>query len=314
LSYPRVSELNYKFRLSAFKEPLLALYASKPDFVIPQERLPDVIHQVTHHLHDLSVSRLASRTGWGLPVPNDPTHTIYVWIDALVNYLTSAGYPHLSAAWPPTLQIVGKDILRFHTVIWPALLLALQLPLPRHVLVHGHFTVNGTKMSKSLGNVVDPIALVRTLQLPAEALRFFILNEAGGTVGDVDFNEAALLVKYHSKLADTLGNLLARATNKKLLPEGVLPTPGPCLASDQPLVASLHALPGRVTDLFNRHDVRRALDAIFEVLYLSNKTFQEAAPWSTAVDSARRQTILFLALESLRVVGLLLQPVLPDAS
>lgn len=205
-----LSEPNYKFRLSAFQDRLLQWLDDNPTAVTPRSRFNEVRASISAGLTDLSVSRLQSNVQWGLPVPSDADgepHSIYVWLDALSNYLTVAGGMPPSAAWPADVQVIGKDIIRFHCVYWPAFLMAAGLPPPTRVVAHSHWTVNKVKMSKSLGNVVDPLQLLDTYSV--DAIRYFLLRE-GGMADDGDFSEAALLSRYTSDLADVMGNLGAR--------------------------------------------------------------------------------------------------------
>ena len=213
-----VEEKNYCFRMTRLKDSLLAFYEQNPGWIEPAYRMNEVVQWVENHLEDLSISRPVQRLNWGIRVPDDPSHTIYVWVDALVNYLTAAGFPgwvpgeaHLGG-WPADLHVVGKDILRFHCVYWPALLMALDLPLPKKVLVHSHWTLNKKKMSKSIGNVVNPLYAINRWGL--DTTRFYLLSE-GGIADDADYSNDTLVVKYKKYLQWGFGNLLSRLTRPK---------------------------------------------------------------------------------------------------
>ncbi len=213
-----VEEKNYCFRMTQLKDSLLAFYKQNPGWIEPAYRMNEVVQWVENHLEDLSISRPVQRLNWGIRVPDDPSHTIYVWVDALINYITAAGFPgwvpgeaHLSG-WPADLHVVGKDILRFHCVYWPALLMAVDLPLPKKVLVHSHWTLNKRKMSKSVGNVVNPLTALNRWGL--DTMRFYLLSE-GGISDDADYSNDTLVVKYKKYLQWGFGNLLSRLTRPK---------------------------------------------------------------------------------------------------
>lgn len=211
-------ERNYHFRLTAFRERLLDFFRENPEWVTPATRMAEVVDWVENHLEDLSISRPVSRLTWGIPVPDDESQTIYVWIDALVNYLTKAGFPLLppgqehTLGWPADVHVIGKDIVRFHCVYWPALLMALNLPLPKRVLSHGHWLMDSKKMSKSIGNVVNPFfALDRW---GVDTMRYFLLYQ-GGIANDSDYNNEYIVDRYKKGLQSGLGNLLNRVTMPK---------------------------------------------------------------------------------------------------
>lgn len=214
-----VEEKNYCFRMTELKDRLLDFYEKNPGWIEPAYRMNEVVDWVKNHLEDLSISRPVQRLSWGIRAPGDPSQTIYVWVDALINYLTAAGFPdwapgesHLGG-WPADVHIVGKDILRFHCVYWPALLMALDLPLPKKVLVHSHWTLNKRKMSKSLGNVVNPIYAIN--RWGVDTARFYLLSE-GGIADDADYSNNTLVVKYKKYLQWGFGNLLGRLTRPKV--------------------------------------------------------------------------------------------------
>jgi methionyl-tRNA synthetase len=213
-----VEEKNYCFRMTALKDRLLAFYQENPGWIEPAYRLNEVTDWVKNHLEDLSISRPVQRLSWGIRVPDDPSQTIYVWVDALINYITAAGFPGWApgeshkGGWPADVQILGKDILRFHGIYWPALLMALDLPLPKKLLVHSHWTLNKQKMSKSVGNVVNPLYAIN--RWGVDTARFYLLSE-GGIADDADYSNDTLVIKYKKYLQWGMGNLLGRVTRPK---------------------------------------------------------------------------------------------------
>ena len=212
------SEPNYHFRLSAFKENLLEFYKENPQFVVPVSRMNDVVRWVSEGLEDLSVSRPVERLSWGIQVPDDESQTIYVWLDALVNYVTKAGYPWApgreeAGGWPADVQVIGKDIVRFHCIYWPAFLLALNIPPPKQILTHAHWTLGKQKMAKSTGNVVNPFfALDR---FGVDTIRYYLAHD-GGLVDDADYENKYIVEKYKKGLQGGLGNLVSRITRPKI--------------------------------------------------------------------------------------------------
>lgn len=211
------SETNYHFRLSAFKEKLLKLYEDNPEFVTPRSRLQEVIQSVVPGLEDLSISRPTERLTWGIRVPDDPSQTIYVWIDALMNYAVRAGYPFApgqedARGWPPDVQVIGKDIMRFHCVYWPALLMALGVPLPRRILSHAHWTMGKMKMSKSEGNVVNPFYAIN--RYGVDTIRYYLIHE-GGIADDSNYENSLIVREYKKGLQGGLGNLVSRLVRGK---------------------------------------------------------------------------------------------------
>jgi methionyl-tRNA synthetase len=211
------SEINYHFRLSEFKDRLLKLYKENPDFIIPASRQSFIIKEVESGLQDLSVSRPASRLQWGIQVPNDESQTIYVWLDALINYLTYAGYPFTPGSekdsiWPPNCQVIGKDIIKFHCIYWPAFLMALDIPLPKQFLTHAFWTMNREKMSKSVGNVVNPFFAID--RFDADTMRYYMAND-GGIVDDADYDNLYIVDRYKKNLQGGLGNLVSRIIRGK---------------------------------------------------------------------------------------------------
>ncbi|GAA6063929.1 hypothetical protein JCM10212_004788 [Sporobolomyces blumeae] len=318
-------EENFKFKLSAFREPLLKWLSSTPHPVQPPSRttslLASLASPTSTDLADLSISRPRSRLTWGIPVPSDSNHTIYVWIDALVNYLTAAGYPwkggeayEEGAVWPPDLQVVGKDIIRFHALYLPAVLLALDLPLPRHLLTHGHWTMDKFKMSKSRGNVANPFESMSLWG--TDAVRMYLMRNGGNSATDADWHAGEVERFYRKDLAGQMGNLLNRVSNKKLVrkldDEPALWTePQEWLEDDRELVKLLNELPDAFAQHLSTFEVHRALALVFDALAASNRHVQLLSPW--LADSTPRTThrALYLGFETLRIVGILLQPFMP---
>lgn len=266
----KVREENYKFRLSAFQDQLLAWLDSDPDVVVPRTRHNEVRAAITAGLRDVSVSRLSEKIQWAIPVPGDDSHCVYVWLDALTNYLTISGYPgDTSATWPADYHIVGKDILKFHAIYWPAFLMAAGLPLPKRIVAHAHWTVDNVKMSKSLGNVVDPHEMLR--KYGADFVRYFLLRE-GVLNDDGDFNASLLEDRVNSELADTLGNLVSRSTGKSFLLNGMVPSqPTQLNEDDKALIAQGQSLGAKVEKHFEAPDFSTGLKEVVFFLHDVNK-------------------------------------------
>ena len=213
-----VEEKNYHFRMTAFRDQLLEFYRANPDWITPQHKMKEVVSWVENNLEDLSISRPSNRLSWGIPVPDDPSQTVYVWVDALINYISNTGYPNWTPeimrerGWPADVHVIGKDILRFHGVYWPALLLALDLPLPKHLLTHAHWTIGGRKISKSAGNGVSPIFAVD--RFGPDTIRFFLMRK-GAIRDDSLFENGEVARVYRTDLAGTFGNLLSRVMKTK---------------------------------------------------------------------------------------------------
>lgn len=211
------SEKNYHFRLSAFKDQLLEFYAANPDFIVPKSRMQDVIQWVSAGLEDLSISRPVDRLTWGIRVPDDDSQTIYVWLDALINYITKAGYPwapgkESAGGWPADVQVIGKDIVRFHCIYWPAFLMALDLPPPKQILTHAHWTLGHQKMAKSTGNVVNPFFAIE--RFGTDVMRYYLAHD-GGIQNDADYGNLFIVERYKKGLQGGLGNLVSRITRPK---------------------------------------------------------------------------------------------------
>jgi len=308
-----VREPSYFFRLSAWGERLLKFYDENPDFILPPGRRNEVISFVKAGLQDLSISRTSFR--WGVPVPGDPKHVMYVWLDALTNYITAVGYPDTSAPlwrfWPADVHFVGKDILRFHAIYWPAFLMAAGLPPPRRVFAHGWWTNEGQKISKSLGNVIDPLALVETYGL--DPVRYFLLREVPFGQ-DGDFSRRALIARLNNELANDLGNLAQRTLSliqrncDACLPERTPPTD-----SDRELLDAAAALPDRLRALLDRQAFHEALEQVWTVVRLGNAWIDREKPWALRkTDPARMAAVLRTLHDAMRVLATVLQPFMPD--
>jgi methionyl-tRNA synthetase len=312
----REHEENWFFRLSAFQEPLERLYDAQADFVLPRSRFNEARSFITGGLQDVSLSRAKLR--WGIELPWDPSHVFYVWFDALLNYYTALSFARdgedlTDRFWPATFHVMAKDILKFHAVIWPALLLAAGLPLPRHLFIHGYLLMKDEsgsehKMSKSLGNVLDPFAVME--RFGTDALRYYCFREVSfgqdGSVSTATFGE-----RYETELANEYGNLASRTLAMiARYRDGVIPDaePDPALAGD------FDDLAGEVSALLDRAEITQALEVIWQRVRRLNRYVEERAPWQLAKDAAQAgaldQTLRSLA-EGLRVVTVLLHAYLP---
>ncbi len=309
-----VREPNYLFRLSAFQDRLLAHYDAHPDFVGPASKRNEMLSFIRGGLNDLSVSRSSFR--WGIPVPGDPSHVMYVWLDALANYLTALGYPDEAAPlwryWPVDLHLVGKDIQRFHAIYWPAFLMAAGLPMPRRIFAHGWWTVDGTKMSKSVGNVVDPIALIETYGL--DPVRFFLLREVPFG-GDGDFSRRALVSRLNVELANDLGNLAQRSLS--LIAKncgGLLPDQAPLAPEDATLLEAARALPAAMRPSIDRQALHEALEDTWRVIRAANAYIDYQAPWALRrTEPPRMGQVLRVLADTIRAVATVLQPFMPGS-
>ena len=313
-------EQTYFFRLSAYAERLLSHYAENPDFIAPEVRRNEVVSFVSGGLRDLSISRTSF--DWGVPVPGDPAHVMYVWVDALTNYLTGAGFPDTESDlyqryWPADLHMIGKDIIRFHTVYWPAFLMSAGIPLPRRVFAHGFLYNRGEKMSKSVGNVVDPVSLVDSFGV--DPVRYFLLREVPFGQ-DGSYSEEGIIGRVNTDLANELGNLAQRSlsmVNKNL--DARVPEPGDFSAEDTELLELAHGLLARVRTAFDEQAMHQGLEAIWLMLGAVNRYFSAQEPWvlrksDAESDQIRFRTVLYTTLEAVRVAAVLVQPVMPDSA
>jgi methionyl-tRNA synthetase len=310
-----VTEENYYFKLSAFQRPLLDFYKKNPTFIQPETRKNEIISFVEGGLKDLSITRTTVR--WGIPVPGEEPHVFYVWFDALTAYLSAVGGPDYEKRgfWPCDLHLVGKDIIRFHTVYWPAFLMAAMLPVPKQVWAHGWFLMDASKMSKSKGNVVLPRPIANMLGM--DAMRYFLLREV--VFGqDGNFSYDALVTRYNSDLANGLGNLASRtaAMIEKNL-GGKIPNPGARLPQDDALAKAASQAIGEALDRFDKFEFARSLEAIWAAIAAADKYLTSEQPWAlgdSEADVQRKATILWTTAELLRVVTVLAHPVLPDST
>jgi methionyl-tRNA synthetase len=310
-----LTEENYFFKLSAFQKPLLDFYKKNPDFIQPESRRNEIMSFVEGGLKDLSITRTTIR--WGIPVPGEEPHVFYVWFDALTAYLSAVGGPDYEkrGMWPADLHLVGKDIIRFHTVYWPAFLMAAMLPLPKQVWAHGWFLMDATKMSKSKGNVVLPRPIVNMLGM--DALRYFLLREV--VFGqDGNFSYDALVTRYNSDLANGLGNLASRTAamiEKNFA--GKIPKPAEHKPQDDALAKEAQAAIGEVLERYEKMEFARALEAIWAIIASVDKYLTTEQPWALGdgeADKQRKATVLWTSAEMLRIVTVLAHPVLPQST
>ncbi|ATU72464.1 methionine--tRNA ligase [Komagataeibacter rhaeticus] len=309
-----VKEPSYFFDLSRFGDRLLELYETRPGFIEPASRRNEVISFVKQGLRNLSVSRTSF--SWGIPVPGDPKHVMYVWVDALANYLSAVGYPDAGAArwgfWPANLHLVGKDILRFHAIYWPALLMAAGLPLPDRVFSHGWWTIEGQKMSKSLGNVVDPRDLVTEFGL--DPIRFFLMREMPFG-GDSDLSRRAIISRMNVELANDLGNLAQRTLSQIARNcDGKLPPQGTHTPEDTKLLAPASLLVQIMHEQIDRQALTDALEEVWKLIRACNAYIDHQAPWKLKkTDAARMGDVLRVLADALRIIATVLQPYMPGS-
>jgi len=311
-----VEEKSYFFRLSAYGERLLKHYAEHPEFIGPDARRNEVVSFVKSGLQDLSISRTTFT--WGIPVPNDSEHIMYVWVDALTNYLTGVGYPDEESPlfqkfWPAAAHIIGKDIIRFHAVYWPAFLLSAGLPLPARVYAHGFLFNKGEKMSKSVGNVIDPFALADAYGV--DSVRYFLLREVPFGQ-DGSYSHEAIVNRINADLANDLGNLGQRSLSMIAKNcEGRVPAPGTFTEADKALLASVDGLLAEARTAMEDFALHMALAAVWRVVAEANRYFAAEEPWKLKkTDPERMNTVLYVTAEALRSFGILTLPVTPASS
>ena len=310
-----VKEENYFFRLSKYSDKVLKHIEDNPDFVQPESRRNEVVSFIKSGLADQSISRTSF--AWGIPLPFDMRHVMYVWFDALLNYITAAGYgadpDRFALTWPADWHLVGKEILRFHAVIWPAMLMAAGLPLPKHVFAHGWLTVEGEKMSKSLGNAIKPQEVVDAFGV--DAYRYYFMREFSFGV-DGNFSWRTLLRRYNSDLANDLGNLESRVmTMADKYRGGVVPGPGDKGEEDERLRRAAEST-SAIDEKLEKLAFNDALAEIWEFIHAVNRYVDVSAPWALARQGLERRldTVLYNSLEGLRVIALLIAPFMPRAA
>jgi methionyl-tRNA synthetase len=310
----KITEQSYFFRLSKYQEPLLRFYSEHPDFIAPRSRFNEVINFVKGGLNDLSVSRLKLK--WGIPVPNDPSHVIYVWFDALTNYLTGVGFPSnrplFERYWPADVHFIGKDIIRFHGVFWPAFLMSAGIPLPRQLFVHGWWLNEDAKISKSRGNVIEPGALAD--KFGVDGLRYFLIREAP-IESDSNYSSSIILKRVNSDLANDLGNLVSRSlTMVQRYSDGVIPEHD---SQDPPFRAGFEKIAASLALRVNTCAFPALLADIWEVITLINRYIVEEQPWvlaKSADQKTRLDRVLYNTCEALRIIAVLVSPVIPDSA
>lgn len=310
-----VEEESYFFKLSEYQDKLLAHYEANPDFIGPSERRNEVMSFVKGGLKDLSVSR--TTFDWGVPVPGDEKHVMYVWVDALTNYITGVGFPDeenpLWKHWPADAHIIGKDIIRFHAVYWPAFLMSAGLPLPKRVYAHGFLFNKGEKMSKSIGNVIDPFNLIEAYGL--DQTRYFFLREVPFGK-DGNYSHEAIVNRINADLANDLGNLAQRSLSMIFKNcDGKLPAPGAYSAEDKAILDQADAMLETCRAAFNRQELHLGLACVWECVAEANRYFAAQEPWALKkTDPERMGTVLYTTAEVIRQIAILAQPVTPVAA
>lgn len=316
-----LEEENYFFALSKYSGRLLTLIEAHPDFIVPASRRAELISLIKQGLRDFSVSRLVrpDTEPWGIPVPGNPRHVIYVWFDALTNYLTSVGFPDDSDSfaryWPADAHVIGKDITRFHCLYWPAMLLSADLPLPKQVAVHGFITADGQRISKTLGNIIDPVELVG--KVGADAVRF-ALTRGLSFAADGDFSRSALLRLYNDELGNDLGNLLNRVVSLvQRYQNGTIPQAGQSGEREEELQRVAAETRERAATALESWEIGAALNIIWNLVRRTNQYIEHSEPWKLARQpdqSEQLDTVLYTAAEATRLLAILLAPYIPTSS
>ena len=309
-----VREESYFFKLSNYSDRLLEYIDANPDFIQPVSRRNEMINFIKQGLEDLSISR--TTFSWGIPVPGDPKHVIYVWLDALTNYISALGYTkgdeRFEKYWPADVHLVGKDIVRFHTIIWPIMLMALDLPLPKKVFAHGWILVNEGKMSKSKGNVVDPMVLAD--KYSTDALRYFLLREfIFGTDGN--YSEDVLINRINVDLANDFGNLLSRTTAMiTKFQNGIIEAPAVKTEFDDELLELFKTVPDEMAEYMEKLEFHNAFASVWKIITKANKYIDECAPWALNKNGEKEKlaTVLYNMAEAIRIATILLTPIMPN--
>ncbi len=310
-----VEEESYYFRLSAYQDKLLAYYRDHTDFIVPDKYRNEIVAFVERGLTDLSISR--STFNWGVPVPGDERHVMYVWVDALTNYITATGFPDAQAPraeyWPADVHVIGKDITRFHAIFWPAFLMSANLPVPKQIVVHGFLFNRGEKMSKSVGNVIDPFTMAE--HYGVDQMRYFFLREVPFGQ-DGNYSHEAIVMRINADLANDLGNLAQRSLS--MIAKncgGVVPTHGEFTEADKAMLAEADGLADKARAAMQDFALHTMLADIWRVVAEANRYFASEEPWRlTKTDPARRDTVLYVTAETLRNVAIMAQPVVPTAA
>lgn len=306
-----VEEESYFFKMSALEDKLLKLYEENPEFIQPSSRRNEVISFVKSGLEDISISR--TTFNWGIPVPGDSAHVMYVWVDALTNYLSAIGWPdgEKMKYWP-AVHVVGKDILRFHAIIWPAMLMAAEVPLPKMVYAHGWWTSEGKKMSKSFGNVIDPKEVTEIYG--RDQIRYFILREISFG-SDGDFSKERLVERINSDLANSLGNLFQRVLSMVAKNVGHVPVLSEVTEDDKAYIAQFDMIIADVRHEMEHLQFHKALERIWQVIYSANQYMDAQEPWILRkTDEVRMQTVLRVLMESFKYIAALIKPFMPEAA
>ena len=310
-----VEEESYFFRLSAYEKPLLEYYEANPDFIVPDQYRSETLSFVKRGLKDFSISR--TTFDWGIPVPGNPKHVMYVWVDALTNYITATGFPDTSGPkahyWPASAHVIGKDITRFHAIYWPAFLMSAKLPLPKHIVVHGFLFNKGEKMSKSTGNVLAPADLIE--RYGVDPVRYFFMREVPYG-NDGSYSHDVIVGRMNADLANDLGNLAQRSlsmVNKNCSAQ--VPVCGNLTDADQAMLDQADGLIAEVRAQHDAYAISKAMDAIWKTVAEANRYFAGQEPWALKKsDPVRMETVLYVTAEVLRIVGILIQPYVPSSA
>lgn len=312
-----IEETNYFFALSRYQEALLSHFEEHPDFVVPESRYNEIYSFIKSGLEDISISRSKEKLIWGIEVPDDPAQIMYVWFDALTNYISAIGYEDdqkmFERYWPYNVHVIGKDISRFHAVLWPAMLMSAGVPVPKKIFVHGFLTVEGEKMSKSRGNVVDPIEIVK--KYGADPLRYYLIREIP-TTEDGDFSQRRFEERYNFDLANDLGNLLHR--NLKLFVnylQGRVEKRTDFTDIDSELIEEIKKAVLSYREKMDRLELGEGLKVVMDIVGMLNKYVDNTSPWRLASsDKERFETVMYLISEGLRIISILIQPFMPETA